>query len=89
MGDTMREIAGMFGPDGGKGPYLHQGAQGAFSVYGGEGEKAGFVANGQLEPNGDQWVRMEASRVVPVGAANVPRSWASLACAYFGQPCTD
>lgn len=27
------------------------------------------------------------SRVVPVGAANVPRSWGALACAYFGQPC--
>ncbi|WP_206214964.1 MULTISPECIES: hypothetical protein, partial [unclassified Desulfovibrio] len=26
--------------------------------------------------------------VVPTGAANVPRSWGSLACAYFGQPAT-
>ncbi len=26
-----------------------------------------------------------SERVAPVGAANVPRSWGSLACAYFGQ----
>ena len=28
---------------------------------------------------------MDSSRVVPTGAANIPRSWGSLACAYFGQ----
>ncbi|MDE6734750.1 MAG: phage tail protein [Desulfovibrio sp.] len=28
---------------------------------------------------------MDSSLVVPVGAANVSRSWGSLACAYFGQ----
>ncbi|WP_165079249.1 MULTISPECIES: hypothetical protein [unclassified Desulfovibrio] len=28
----------------------------------------------------------DTERVVPTGAANVPRSWGSLACAYFGQP---
>lgn len=27
----------------------------------------------------------DSSRVVPTGAANVPRSWGSLACAYLGQ----
>ena len=27
----------------------------------------------------------DSSRAVPVGAANVPRSWGSLACAYLGQ----
>ena len=31
-------------------------------------------------------VDIDASRVVPVGASNTTRHWASLACAYFGQP---
>lgn len=29
---------------------------------------------------------LDGSRVVPVGASNMPRSWGALACAYFGQP---
>lgn len=32
------------------------------------------------------YLRINTSRVAPTGAANVPRSWGSLACAYFGQP---
>lgn len=31
---------------------------------------------------------LESSRVTPIGAANVPRSWGSLACAYLGQRAT-
>lgn len=27
-----------------------------------------------------------AARVVPTGAANKPRAWGALACAYLGQP---
>lgn len=29
-----------------------------------------------------------SSRIAPTGAANVPRSWGSVACAYFGQQAT-
>jgi len=30
--------------------------------------------------------KIDASRVGPVGAANKPRAWGALACAYLGQP---
>ena len=29
---------------------------------------------------------INVSRVVPTGAANNPRAWGALACAYLGQP---
>lgn len=31
----------------------------------------------------------DSSKVSPSGAANIPRSWGSLACAYFGQRATS
>lgn len=31
-------------------------------------------------------VTFDPSRVTPTGAANAPRRWGALACAYLGQP---
>ena len=28
----------------------------------------------------------QSERVSPTGAANIPRTWGSVACTYFGQP---
>jgi len=36
--------------------------------------------------SGVSWSALIASRVVPTGAANKPRAWGALACAYLGQP---
>lgn len=33
-------------------------------------------------------IKFDPGRVVPTGAANIPRSWGALACAYLGRPAT-
>lgn len=33
-----------------------------------------------------EWLRFDASRVVPTGPAFAPRRWGALACVYLGKP---
>ena len=50
----------------------------------------GSAGLGIASPTGNAHSNVDflSSRVIPTGAANVPRSWGSLACAYFGQRAT-
>ena len=50
-------------------------------------EKNGYFSD-QPAPSKDApgGLGFNSSKVVPTGAANIPRSWGTLACAYFGQP---
>jgi len=53
------------------------------------GVVARYNIAGISDGNGGESMRhmyMDASRVVPTGAANKPRAWGALACAYLGQP---
>lgn len=86
MGDRARLSTGWIKPHGDKGNFIHFQAGGAFSV-GGGGRYAFFnYANGIVEDAPDNAVFFNTGRETPTGAANVPRSWGSLACSYFGQP---
>lgn len=82
MGDRGRLINGSFRLGGANsvGAEIIQ-AVGAFASTGGA-----FYADSGVAVNRPTTADFKSSRVVPVGAANVPRSWGSLACAYFGQP---
>lgn len=85
MGDRVRNIPGHFYPNGSKTNYLHWWGWGAFDVRG-EGTHSFGKMTGVAEAAPDYQMHLNPSRVVPTGAANMPRSWGSLACAYFGQP---
>lgn len=84
MGDRGRETWAEFGNVG-----LRQGntaATGSLpqgAVKRSEGEGFPFLA--LSSKNGWCVSNFYSSRVAPIGAANAPRSWASLACAFFGQ----
>ena len=45
-----------------------------------------FVVGGDPATGEITTVTIDNARVVPVGAANKPRAWGALACAYLGQP---
>lgn len=50
--------------------------------------RSGSVSSGAQGASGSGYtqVTLDLARVVPVGAANKPRGWGALACAYLGQP---
>lgn len=85
MGDAIRGFSGRANPDGGQSPYLHWYGTDVFYTSGNSGTSSIFAMWGKTEPNTDNHLKIDPSRVVPTGAVNVPRSWGSLACAYFGQ----
>ena len=80
MGDRARGINGNFMTGGANNPGIEVNTGGA--LY---NSMEGFAAGGSDVGKRNTSFRLDSSRIVPVGAANVPRSWGSLACAYFGQ----
>ena len=62
------------------------GGNGAFST-GNEGTSGtiALYSNAGVEHT-RAFLKFNSSLIVPTGAANTPRSWGALACAYFGQP---
>ena len=85
LGDRSREVFGFFHTHGGKSCYLHWKGSDAFYPDGASSAQGMFHTTGTSQPCGDEAVHLQTSRVVPVGATNIPRSWGALACAYFGQ----
>ena len=85
--DMVRNIPGSFGGLGGtqNTASVVGAASGAFvrSDY-----QSAIQAPGQSGQSGAGYrgVSIDPSRVVPTGAANKPRAWGALACAYLGQP---
>ena len=45
-----------------------------------------WSANGGSNKKYIYYLKTDSSRVVPAGAANIPRSWGALACVYLGWP---
>ena len=85
MGDRSRDIWVEFGNVGlRQGNTAATGSHPSGAAERSAGESFPFVALGSK--NGWCVSNLYSSRVVPTGAANIPRSWGSLACAYFGQP---
>ena len=88
LGDRTRNAIGRFNPHGQYTPYVHWWV-GPNSVFytASDNSNAGFgKPSTATEKMFDYQVHFDLSRVVPTGAVIVPRSWGSLACAYFGQP---
>lgn len=84
MGDRVRPATGSFQTGG----VYSTGVE--FSYAGGVFEVLGpaYYANSDSMERRNAGLSMNLARVVPVGATNIPRSWGSLACAYFGQVAT-
>ena len=88
MGDRVRPVTGhatpLF-PVSTQKPFGANEANGCFDAVINQGNAWWDAINGTC----DKYVfdlALDSSKVSPSGAANVPRSWGSLACAYFGQP---
>lgn len=79
MGDGIRDMQGHAKGILGLGP----GADGVFEV-----EYTTPVGTSQGSGQHVATLIYKASRVVPTGAVNLPRSWGALACAYLGVPAT-
>lgn len=86
MGDCVRRVTGSFQTGGsGSNSIDIASANGVFYRSG-----AGYyVDNDPPEKQRNNCVTHDNFRVVPTGAANIPRSWGALVCAYFGQPVRD
>ena len=85
LGDRVRNVTGDFGPNAMKSAFIHWAGWHVFSAKGSNSTYA-FVngaVTSQVAP--DYLIDFNLSRMVPVGAANIPRTWGALACAYFGQ----
>lgn len=83
MGDRVRAVTGGFVARAGN--PIDDSRYGAFVQTDPSKWGSGF---GTVGTEGFYRLALEPSRVVPVGAVNVPRSWGALACAFFGQPST-
>ena len=77
-GDMIRNIYGQYSP-GTHGNNLGR----ATGVFRWQGNYQGALGS---NTGGEAYAEFMASLVVPTGAANKPRGWGALACAYLGQP---
>lgn len=84
MGDVRGdETRAIFGTMTSYGSEVFVGATGAFKpVSYAPGRAHSFVGSGSDTAR----VEFASARVTPTGAANAPRRWVALACAYLGQP---
>ena len=90
MGDVAREVTGdahILVPCSSAHPVGTEVGDGCFSAVISQG-KAYWGANNGTSLKYVFNINLASSRVASVGAANAPRSWGALACAYFGQPAT-
>lgn len=81
MGDRMRELWGTL-------PHFvnsHLDCSGIV-YYPGPGLPYKMLASTDGTAPGHKNFGISAARIAPVGAVTAPRSWGSLACAYFGHP---
>lgn len=77
-GDMIRNITADTGDSG----TAFVGTSGAFYGY----RASDFWAGPTITEATFDALRLNVSRVVPTGAANKPRAWGALACAYLGSP---
>lgn len=87
LGDHGREVTGqanMYAPSASTRPAGTDEGSECFSAVSSQGTS--WITGSGNHNKFIYYLQLASSRVVPVGAANIPRSWGALACSYFGQP---